>query len=1577
MKAFCVLLLLFVTLNMGCCQGAVPKVIRQSYQVKSATTDGLNRLSAVVFEVQFDQALAVSGVPLPELSQDVLTPVMLNFFNVYSPLPMSSAGLLGLSSLECDGEMFVSVPYDDGTLDEQELLPAPSTGDPHLGFFDTLHVVGSANFRLEEPVLNDTYSVLLMLEDSRECDPFVGCLFATGLAPRLVDTDFSTCKLHFSNGYDFSQPSTPTVLHGIGSLTDSVEGIVVTDFVEKELPVCNYFTLDIALNNFQQATDHISGTDFEGLSASFWRAVAFALADSIVSCQNLLETFLIPTIFYGEEETSRCLLGETDELFLSDPCCNIELRWESECCAPRSQPYSFPSANMTNSTGFIMGEAGCHHRYILKSAISNYLNGLDDNINPATGCAASAAKIASPELFASYFGFVATCKQILFGSTFCLSNDDCYTYCFGQACSGAWNSSIGGLNHTQCFADQMHPTVASIVEYALGVPGATRDEFVAAMADQLWDYNCNGYELQSYIFPRDYSQPFGFDYRFIPADICLGLSEVCHNDYDLDPSDCSALTGPNVDYVCAQCYGSTCYSEYLPRRCTYTGGYNVATCDALGGVFDPNFSFDPCTVPGVTSEAQCIPSTLCPAHESPDKHSTNWFLSSRCYSDFCYLPGITSPSNCVGTCTDPLFWEPDPGLCKVVVASASACASAGGTWFNGVQWYNPLYETQEKCERGICGGGGFIWLGTDGSNCTEFGDDSYGCTARCHLCTASSGGFLCTNPNITDSCVCVNSGGTWVDELGVCMLFGVGKIGCVDSGFEVTFACNDLTFDECNSCTTPECQYLGCYAETGAACRTNLTCSTAGGECGDYYLLNNFSGSCDLVYGIDRPQSCSTGCVVPWAPTLDASGFPYCDISGFDQDIQNTFFLAYDGCFSTAVTDSATCKAGGGEIQTAGSNETSCYAGRYGCREAEFSGSFTRKNETQCDTCDGDWSPGFNWRQPNWVPYSKLPLYWVPVEAFPYYTFERIMNYTKLGDIVSIAAVERTKLSFQSEIQCLMNPLHSLLRLVACECSGLNVTTYNEVCLGSSDGIRSIQVGTTLLCSSTEDSVLMGSILLGFLQDTIPSEFGCLKAEAASIPSIQFRKPIVTSLSALSLSAASTHLVDNDYAILYNKHGRQIGQLLSDGAIIGFEYLVLNGNDVVMREVDLREVNDTIRVNNLTVCLVHNPEIQLSLSDFPVFDFAIYANRTFTPLNQAVSTQYILGQERWCSNITMGGSYFAIARVRDWEQPQQLYSSVEKGFIFTIGALFLLACFLVIVLILMTIYIHGVKGFCMNLIKGKQLASLILALLFIFSALRGIWLILAGTETINNDTSYALEAVLTDLPIYVFFSLFMLLIFFWAELYHFQFNRKQAVLGKLKIPFLLVNLFIYIFFIVIIIVYSQSTGGEQTTVGLVYKCIVAGIGFTILISFMFYGSLLVWQATRTGNGFSGNQQFMRMSIITLTCSIASLVQFIFLLLFAFLDIENVVSILVYLFVVEMIPMWLLMWMFFQPSRLQDTLTASYGSQGRNSQRLRSLPRSFRSRGESQASLNHSASSGRHSGHHSGHHSAHGSNSVDT
>ena len=661
---------------------APPKVIRQTYQVKSMTTDGLNRLSALTFEVQFDQALAVSGIPLVELSQSELSPVMLGFFDVYSPMPMNMAGLLGLTSLECGGEVFISTPYDDGTLDEQELIPVPSTGDPQLGFFNSFHIEGSTNFRVEMPVMNDTISVLLMLEDSRECDPYVGCLFAVGLASRLTDVDFGGCRLHFTDGYNVLDPTKKTVLHGIGSETDLVGEITVTGFLQKESQGCDYFSLDTALDNFEQATSYISGTDFAGLSASFWRAAAFALADPIISCQILLNEFLTPIVFTGFEETDRCLLGESDEAYLEDPCCNKELRWKDECCAARVEPYSFPSANLTNGSGYVMGTEGCHHRYILKSAIRDYLAGLDDNINPATGCSASAQKIASPELFDAYFRFVPDCNDLLFSYPFCTSDADCYTYCFSQQCEGAWNSSLGGLEHTECFADQMHPTVASILKLALGVPGASRDEFIQAMIDQLWDSNCNGGELYEYTFIPDSTQPFGFDYvQSFSEDVCLSLFEVCHNDYFANTTDCGVMAGDSVDHMCAQCYGTFCVNMYLPSRCTYTG-VDVAGCEALGGIYEPDFNFAPCRVPGITSEAQCLPSNICPSQESPDKLPRRYFLKQRCETSFCYLSGVTSPSGCLGTCADPLFWEPDPGICKVAVSNQADCIAAAGVWFH-------------------------------------------------------------------------------------------------------------------------------------------------------------------------------------------------------------------------------------------------------------------------------------------------------------------------------------------------------------------------------------------------------------------------------------------------------------------------------------------------------------------------------------------------------------------------------------------------------------------------------------------------------------------------------------------------------------------------------------------------------------------------------------------------------------------------------------------------------------------------------------------------------------------------------
>jgi len=378
--------------------------------------------------------------------------------------------------------------------------------------------------------------------------------------------------------------------------------------------------------------------------------------------------------------------------------------------------------------------------------------------------------------------------------------------------------------------------------------------------------------------------------------------------------------------------------------------------------------------------------------------------------------------------------------------------------------------------------------------------------------------------------------------------------------------------------------------------------------------------------------------------------------------------------------------------------------------------------------------------------------------------------------------------------------------------------------------------------------------------------------------------------------------------------------------------------------INNQERRDTINiiVENMTICLQLSSNID-SENEFDIKDFARRQGSYFVPQEITITEIFnpVDNTVSYCGDITQSGLYFPIDRVDDWDQDEDAFNDTEKGFMYTVGALYFLAFLFVIIVMGITIYMHGWRGTCVNLFKAKQLAIWILALLLIFCGLRGFYLCLVPNETIDENTSLSVEALLTDLPIYVFFTLYMLLIFFWAELYHHQYTRKTSVLGNLRFPFFILNLFIYIFFVVILIVFSTSDANDQPTIEKVYKCIVAGIGFVILIGFTVYGGMLLYRTSQFSSTSKGSDrsQFLRLTFITVSCTISSLVQFIFLLLFTFTDIEDVTTVLVYMFVVELIPTYLLLWVFFNPTRIEQTLTQSYSS---SSKEIRSFPGSKRS-----------------------------------
>ncbi len=68
----------------------------------------------------------------------------------------------------------------------------------------------------------------------------------------------------------------------------------------------------------------------------------------------------------------------------------------------------------------------------------------------------------------------------------------------------------------------------------------------------------------------------------------------------------------------------------------------------------------------------------------------------------------------------------------------------------------------------------------------------------------------------------------------------------------------------------------------------------------------------------------------------------------------------------------------------------------------------------------------------------------------------------------------------------------------------------------------------------------------------------------------------------------------------------------------------------------------------------------------------------------------------------------------------------------------------------------------------------------------------------------AIDLLMAELPTYIYFTVFMLMVFWWIELYHRSTGRSdsEGFLGRMKPVFIVVNALMYTFFIIVLIIYA-------------------------------------------------------------------------------------------------------------------------------------------------------------------------------
>jgi len=163
--------------------------------------------------------------------------------------------------------------------------------------------------------------------------------------------------------------------------------------------------------------------------------------------------------------------------------------------------------------------------------------------------------------------------------------------------------------------------------------------------------------------------------------------------------------------------------------------------------------------------------------------------------------------------------------------------------------------------------------------------------------------------------------------------------------------------------------------------------------------------------------------------------------------------------------------------------------------------------------------------------------------------------------------------------------------------------------------------------------------------------------------------------------------------------------------------------------------------------------------------------------------------------------------------------------------------------------------------KLKDLPLLATGFLLLFLLDRVIYVILALNGVL--DGAPAGDVILGELPTLFFITICAIIVLRWAEIHHFAMSRTdESPIRKAILP---VNVILYVFFIVIVLLYfllpSQksvtcaSTDAERneispaSVVAYVYKALLAALSLVLAIAVLYFTLHLFVESVQVRNGF--------------------------------------------------------------------------------------------------------------------------------
>eukprot|EP01103_Thecamoeba_quadrilineata_P002715 TRINITY_DN1261_c0_g1_i1.p1 TRINITY_DN1261_c0_g1~~TRINITY_DN1261_c0_g1_i1.p1 ORF type:complete len:996 (-),score=120.87 TRINITY_DN1261_c0_g1_i1:92-3079(-) len=669
------------------------------------------------------------------------------------------------------------------------------------------------------------------------------------------------------------------------------------------------------------------------------------------------------------------------------------------------------------------------------------------------------------------------------------------------------------------------------------------------------------------------------------------------------------------------------------------------------------------------------------------------------------------------------------------------------------------------------------------------------------------------------------------------------------------------------------------------SCRATKFCTLSCKNNGQYSPCQT-QQECEAVGYCDGLGSFgSAGCLVPLQ----------FNVPGWSCPLPN--LVIESGCIYRNITNATACRAFSGQwiVPKSITTEEQCRNIGQGCRELNtdtetFTYIFTPKDLDSCVNCDGSYQPYFTWKKGRWLSGETRRLKWVRREYTRFLHENKALELSGTSGIFSAIFQDiqlRYTIATRSNLVCKYSRAPAALQVIACDCATDN---SEETCFEQLK-FDDIISAAALVCYQETSYVKVSTSRITFLADTLNTKT-CAVIRFLSKSIFDFQIAYEESLSSELIDTEETgpsYSFKNDY-------GAVVGQVVGDGF-----YGDIGEQGYFFTKFD--------QFDQIKYCF-HIPDIfeyQYDRSKYPIPDLAYVASITdVRPLGYEFKSEVIVGTTYKCGivkDIKVKDTHVPIYRVSNY-QNKRVLTNTEYGLIFALASLYAVVTLYAFYMFL-ELLILRIRYICIYNVVW---------ILLIMNLIRSITFFLIGADTLRKAPVVIID-ILIELPIFIYFSAFILLEQQWARLNTITSAYRRRFEYFWLFSLILGNIIIYMVFIIIIILYETvedrekrcggrladavGVNGYRTSIALAYRIFIIVTAGILAALFFFFGALLVKKLAGMRQAARRRKKFFWMT--TLCCMGLLLLVIYFIIIGKDTEKQNNIVTIVILFFAEVIP----------------------------------------------------------------------------